>query len=408
MDRKILVFTTSYPLDEGIMASSFVAHHCENLVNHGYEISVLCPHHAGQKQKNRINNVEITRFTYFFPAKYQKVAYGSGIPTNLRNSFFAILQLPFFFFSFLYNGIQLSKNYHVIYAHWTISALVAIIIKKFFHDKKVIFMNHGVEIFVLGKNFFGRKVIRFILKQSDHIISNSSYTYSKTQEIWNSMNHSVISPGVNIQKFSPANLTIKFKYNLLQGTFVLFSLGNCIERKGFEYLIKAMNIIVNQRDIRNIHALIGGRGHLLDKYKKMIADFDLGKYVTLAGYISQEDLPVYFNSCDVFVHPAIIDSNNDTEGLGVVLSEANACGKPVIASRVGGIVDVIKDRYNGLLVHEKNEHELADAILELKNNPKLLRYLESNARPHVLKNFTWGKNVEKTIGLLNGLTYESI
>lgn len=408
MDRKILVFTTSYPLDGGIMASSFVAQHCENLVKHGYEISLLCPHHAGQKQKARINNVDITRFKYFFPTKLQKVAYGSGIPTNLRNSFLGILQLPLFFFSFLYNGILLSKNYNVIYAHWTVSASVAILIKKLVPNKKVFFMNHGVEIFVLGKNFLGRKAIRFILKQSDQIISNSTYTCSKTKEIWNSKNHSVISPGVNIQKFFPANLTIKFKYDLLQDTFVLFSLGNCIERKGFEYLIKAMNIIVNQRDIMNIHALIGGRGPLLAKYKKMIADFNLGKYITLVGYISQEELPAYFNSCDVFVHPAIIDSKNDTEGLGVVLSEANACGKPVIASRVGGIVDVIKDRYNGLLVHEKNEQELADVILELKNNPKLLRYLESNARPHVLENFTWGKNVEKTISLINNLTYESI
>lgn len=386
------------------MAGSFVANHCECMIKQGYEISVLCPHHAGQKQKNRINNVDITRFKYFFPAKLQKVAYGSGIPNNLRNSFLAILQLPFFFFSFLYNGIKLSKNYNVIYAHWTVSALVAILIKKLRHSIKVVFMNHGVEIFTFDKYFLGRMAIRYILRKSDHIISNSTYTYSKTQQIWNSKNHSVISPGVDIQKFFPANLSVKYKYDIKQDAFVIFSLGNCIERKGFEYLIKAMNIVVNQNNILNIHALIGGKGPLLGKYKKMIADFNLGQYITIAGYISQEDLPAYFNSCDVFVHPAIIDSNNDTEGLGVVLSEANACGKPVIASNVGGIVDVIKDKFNGLLVKEKNEQELAEAIIKLKDDMELLIYLGNNARPFVLENFTWERNVKHTISLINNLS----
>lgn len=101
-----------------------------------------------------------------------------------------------------------------------------------------------------------------------------------------------------------------------------------------------------------------------------------------------------------------MDSNNDTEGLGVVLSEAYACGKPVIASKVGGIIDVITDRYNGILVQNKNAYQVADAILELKNNPELLRYLGSNSRTHVLENFTWDRNIEKTISLIYNLTDE--
>jgi phosphatidylinositol alpha-1,6-mannosyltransferase len=105
----------------------------------------------------------------------------------------------------------------------------------------------------------------------------------------------------------------------------------------------------------------------------------------------------------VFVHPAIIDNKNDTEGLGVVLTEANACGKPVIASMVGGIIDVIKHEQNGLLIEEQNEKQLAAAILKLKNDPELLKQLGCQARQYALSNFTWKKNVEKTVDLLNKL-----
>lgn len=401
-----MVFTTSYNLDGGVVASPFVAQHCEGLINKGYNVAVLSPHLAGQKYKININGVAITRFQYFFPSKLQKVAYGSGIPTNLRNSYLAILQFPFFVFCFLMNGFFKSKKHRIIYAHWSVSAFVAILIKLINRNIKVIFMNHGAEIFVLSKYFWGRKLMKFILKHSNYIISNSSYTYSKTQEIRETKNHCVIPPGVDTEKFYPIDSSVKAKHNISPDTFVLFSLGNFIERKGFEYLIKAVDILVNQKGILNIVAVIGGKGILYPKYQTIIEKLNLGKYIILAGFIKQNDLLYYYNSCDVFVHPAIVDSNNDTEGLGVVLSEANACGKPVIASRVGGIVDVIVDRHNGLLVSEKNEYELADAILELKCNSELRNYLAANARQHVLDKFTWEINMEKSINIIDKVLYE--
>lgn len=403
LGSKLLVLTTSYPLDNGIIEGSFVAEQCEFLVNKGIAVNVVCPHYYKQKNEDLQNGVMVYRFVYFFPTKYEKVAYGAGIPTNLKKSYFARLQLPFFITSFFVRAFRLSKNNDVIYSHWTIATFIAILIRKFRKKIKIIFMNHGAEIFVLGQRRLGKKYLEFIIRNCDLVISNSSYTYDKTQQIRSHNKHFILHPGVDVEKFKPIEGSIRPKYGIANDKFVLFSLGYFIERKGFEFLINAINIIVNQFKVNDIILILGGRGPLRGRYEQMINENRLKGNILLAGYIPQEVIVSYYNSCDVFILPAIIDHNNDTEGLGVVLNEANACGKPVIASRVGGIIDVIEDNENGILVEEKNEKELVDAILKLKNNPDLLRKIGQKARSKAVENFSWRENVNKLIELIENI-----
>jgi glycosyltransferase involved in cell wall biosynthesis len=89
------------------------------------------------------------------------------------------------------------------------------------------------------------------------------------------------------------------------------------------------------------------------------------------------------------VLPAIHDDRGDTEGLGVVLVEALMHQRPVVASSVGGIVDVIKDGETGLLVPEKNPQAIADAILRLINDPSLSRRLGRQGFEFAQKYFDW-------------------
>ena len=87
--------------------------------------------------------------------------------------------------------------------------------------------------------------------------------------------------------------------------------------------------------------------------------------------------------------PSIVDDRGDTEGLGVVLVEANACETPVIASRVGGIVDVVEDGFNGLLVKEKDTTQLANAILKLVQDRDLAKLMGENGRAKMEREFSW-------------------
>ena len=102
----------------------------------------------------------------------------------------------------------------------------------------------------------------------------------------------------------------------------------------------------------------------------------------VTGFISPADLPSYYSLMDVFVQPSLRD------GLPNALLEAMACGKAVIGTPVGGIIDAVVDCKNGRLVSTNNVNELADAIDELLTNEKLRRKLGAGGRQTIIDQFT--------------------
>jgi glycosyltransferase involved in cell wall biosynthesis len=382
----ILVLTTSFPIESPIAVGIHIIEKCRQLVKNGLEVKVIAPHHAGSKTRETMNGIIVKRFKYFFPVSRQKVAYGAGIPTNLRNSFLAMIQLPFFVLAFLFSTVINIRHIDIIHCHWSIAGLIGVIAGKLF-NKKVVLMVHGAEVFVLGKN----PVLKFVLKNADCLISNSTFTEKKTQAVYRSKHSAVIPPGVDVNRFYPQARIPDLRHNLNIGaddTFVL-AVGKFIPRKGFEYLIEAFNHIVNQRKITNIKLRIGGRGPLRPNYERMINQYLLNEFIGLLGYIKDEDMPSYYTEADIFVLPSIVDERGDTEGLGVVFLEANACKTPVIGSRVGGILDVIRDGENGYFVEQKNSLDLAEKIMKLASDRKLRQSMGENARKFVEKHYNW-------------------
>jgi phosphatidylinositol alpha-1,6-mannosyltransferase len=99
-------------------------------------------------------------------------------------------------------------------------------------------------------------------------------------------------------------------------------------------------------------------------------------------------LPDLYNACDLFVMPSRPDAPN-VEGFGIVFLEANACGKPVVAARSGGIPDAVIDGTTGLLVEPDHQEELTDAIVRVLSNPTVARDLGQNGRRRVVQEASW-------------------
>jgi glycosyltransferase involved in cell wall biosynthesis len=402
-DLSILVLTTSFPVKSSIAVGIHVIEKCRHLVKNGVNVKVIAPHHAESKTNEIIDGISVKRFRYFFPTRWQQVAYGAGIPTNLMNSRMARFQLPFFMLAFLLTTLINIRHIDIIHCHWSIAGLVGVIAAKLF-NKKVVLMVHGAEVFVLGKN----PVLKFVLKHVDCSISNSTFTEKKTHEVYPSNRSIVISPGVDVNRFYPQTRIANLRHNLdiaADDTFIL-AIGKFIPRKGFEYLIEAFNHIVHQRKIANIKLRIAGRGPLRSKYENMIDQYLLGDYIGFLEYIKDEDIPSYYSEADIFVLPSIIDERGDTEGLGVVFLEANACKTPVIGSRVGGILDVIQDSKNGYLVEQKNPLDLAEKIIRLSDKKELASKMGENGRKLVEKKFNWETLAHKIIDVYDSLLYK--
>lgn len=203
--------------------------------------------------------------------------------------------------------------------------------------------------------------------------------------------------GIDTVRFNPNidGSEIRKRYKIGEEKLI-FSVGRLEKEKGFQYIIDAFSLILNE--IKDIKLIIAGTGRYEGKLKKQIEALNLTKNVIPCGNVPNEELPRYYNSCDVFVDPTA-----RVEGLPLVLLEAMACGKPVIASRIGGIPTVIDDGIDGILTQPKDISALSEKILEVLKNKEVADKLGKNARKKVIEKFGVERMVDDTVGVYNRL-----
>lgn len=169
-----------------------------------------------------------------------------------------------------------------------------------------------------------------------------------------------------------------------ENTLIIISIAELHERKGLKHLIEAIPKIVKK--FPNIKLVIVGEGPDRQNLEKLIKKLDIEKHVVLIG--TQKEIPKLLKSSDILVLPS------RREAFGFVLLEAMITGIPVIASKVGGISEII-DNKNGLLVESENPEKLSAALIDLIGNPKKRQKLAAAGHKTVLEKFTTKKMAEE-------------
>jgi len=397
MDR-ILVIVSRYsrtPNDPG----DFVTELSEWVNKKGYRVSVLAPHDYGLKLKENINGVIVYRFPYFIPFKYQKVAYGPGILDNLKNSFLAKLQVPFFILFELLYAIKIIRKTksNILHTHWIIpQGLVGAICSKLFKIKHISTI-HGSDINMLKNSWVLKNISRFIINNTHHITVNSTFTKNLLLTIISKNNKKKIKTipmGIDQNRFFPA------KHNEMREKYheenLLVYVGRLIDWKGVKYLIHGLKKVIKVYPSTKL--IIIGRGPEKSELEKIVNKLGLIENIDFIGEIKNTDTPMYYCIADIFVIPSIM-VNGHTEGLGVVTIEAMACGTAVVGSDIGGIPDVIKDGHNGFLFPQKSPDMIAKSIIKMLSNEKIKNKFINNGLKTVQEKFSWNVVSEKFCSL---------
>jgi phosphatidylinositol alpha-mannosyltransferase len=198
--------------------------------------------------------------------------------------------------------------------------------------------------------------------------------------------YNIVPNGVDLEHFSPEVAPIEeFKDGKLNILFV----GRLEKRKGVKYLIEAFAQV--KQEVPNSRLIIVGPGTRLRRgYERKVARSGLKKDVVFIGFAPYEDLPRYYQTADVFCAPA-----TGAESFGIVLLEAMALGKPIVASNIEGYAGVVSDGVDGQLVPPKDSQSLARALTSLLNDPALRQRMGVAGRAKAL-NYGWD-SIARTI-----------
>lgn len=391
---KIGVITSAYPDYEDDPHGIFVHRLMKEIANKGNEVHVLAPYTGGETEYT-LEGVHVERFHYFYPRRFEKLSGRAGMIDNVKEGFLVKIQvLTFLFFNVIYSILKLRKM-DVVHVQWPIpNGLGAIFLKKIYG---IPYINtiHGEEVH-LSKRYHLLFALRWLVNNSSKTITNSTATRKFCLEAGLDGDKIEVIPfGVDTDFFRP--LEVYKDENIFQ----ILSVGYLIERKGFEYLIRAMPLVLEK--YKQARLKIVGSGPLESKLKELVYELDLGDEVEIVKNVSDEELLMIYNSSDLFVLPSIVDSQGNTEGLGVVLLEAMACGLPVIGSDVGGIFDIITNNKTGILIEEKDVPGISESIKKLIEDEELRTILSKNGYYSVKHNFNWETLAKRYIEVFEDL-----
>lgn len=166
-----------------------------------------------------------------------------------------------------------------------------------------------------------------------------------------------------------------------------------VEKKGVRFLIEACRILKSRGQY--FECVLIGEGELRNRYKKLIAAFNLQQYFVLKGMLTQMEIREELIDAEIFVLPCIIVSDGDRDILPNVLKEAMAMEIPVVTSNICGIEELVQNNEHGLLTMEKDAVGLADAIERLFRDKKLRKKLGRKGREMVDDKFNFDKESQK-------------
>ncbi len=194
--------------------------------------------------------------------------------------------------------------------------------------------------------------------------------------------------GIELNQFARIHTaeSVRPELGLNENDLVVGAVGRMVWQKGFEYLVKALPLVIERQP--EIKLVLVGGGELLGRLKRLVSTLHLGRKVIFAGY--RNDIKDVLTAMDIVVIPSLL------EGFPMVTLEAMAMEKPIVATRIEGICEQITDGVNGLLVEPASHTVLAGKIITLLENRDFMSQVGRQARKTVEARFTVEEMLNRT------------
>lgn len=359
MKKRILIFSIAYePLVGG--AELAVRHITDRLPQYEFDL-ITCRFKKDHLVREKIGNVNVYR-----------VGFGTRIGRYLYPAMAYRL------------GSKLHKQrpYQIV---WSIMAAYAglatlMFLRRNSKAKFLLTLQEGDSIEHIHGQVRGfRRQWQKIFKTADYIQAISNFLADWAKKEGATCPIEVVPNGVDLDEFKIYDLRFKNE----RDSKIIITTSRLVHKNGVDILIRAASELKALIPDSKLIIQILGTGPDEQKLKKLAKDLKLEDTVQFLGNIEPDKIPDYLNKADIFVRPS------RSEGLGISFLEAMAAGLPVIATKVGGIPDFLKDRETGLFAKVDDPKDLAEKITLLAEDHAMYDKIRTNARRLIEAKYSW-------------------
>ncbi|MCU7937768.1 MAG: glycosyltransferase family 4 protein [gamma proteobacterium symbiont of Bathyaustriella thionipta] len=380
---KVLFITSSFPKNKNNNDGYFI-YELANELSSQFNIHILCPHSHNLKKDEKIDDIQVFRFQYFFK-KFQSLTAYSGILEGLKKNRFNYLLIPFFFLSQIITTINLirKEKYDLVHIHWLIpQGICYFLAKQFFRNSPpFIVTSHGSDINQLNHTFL-IKLKKQIIKEALHFIT-VSHSLKKACQIKLGIKETkikTIPTGINSKIFINKNQSRKDDF--------LF-VGRLIESKGILLLLESMKKLIREGHTTRTLSIVG-HGPLIEQINEFIQKNNLARNVFLIGHVRHNEVADIYNQHKILISPALVP-----EGLGLTTIEAMACGCIPIVTDIPALNEIVINNYSGYTFPENNMDALSHIMQHSIENYLQLEHIIVNAQVEVSKKYAWKSIAEE-------------
>ncbi len=389
MFMRIAFVTFEYPPFIIGGAGVYAVNITRELARLGHKLTVFAPKIATSYDEPEVDNLEVKRVKISKSLPFSALQFWLALPKAIKNSEkdgeFDVIHFNGISYGFIKR--RLSKALHIITIHHLCIDAVQSYNLSFLY--RLVHISSEMSVIL---PFIERRCLNY----PDHIIAVSNYTKEqiiKTYKI-NSGKIKVIHNGFDneVKGFEENDFDeIKSRFNLDGRPIILF-VGRVDDfRKGLDILFKAFKEVLAEVDA---YLLVVGKGDQ-GPAKELAKSLCILDNIIFAGFLSDEDLKKCYELCDVYASPSRL------EGFGLTILEAMASGKPIVATNVGAIPELIEDGKNGILTNPEDQEGMAQAVLSILSNKGMSRELMKGSLALLNDKFNW----EKTANEINSIYY---
>ena len=396
---RILQIATSYPTSETDPTAPFVRSIARALAANGHELQIIVPQRDEMPLTTHERGITVhwTRYAPF-PA-LNAIGHGRSLQSDTRLRRVAFAALPLFLVAASLKAAAIVRQWKpaVIHSHWVLpGGLVGAAAAKALGIPHAVNL-HGSDIFVANSRAAYRSVVRWVFRNTRHVIACSSYLAGQAILLGSDparthfLPHGVDSAIFEICKRLPAHTESP----------VVLAAGRLVEKKGFRILIEHADIFLNAHPCAQLW--IAGEGDDRAVLEKVIAARPraIGERIRLLGNVEWSRMPGLLSRASVFVMPSIRDSQGNQDGLPTVVLEAMSCGVAVVTSDIGGASALIEDGVSGFVVPAGDGVRLAAVITTLLADSELRDRIGSASGDLVRSKYSWSAVAQQMERILN-------